>query len=154
MILHQIELSFLIEVFFLLYLANILITTGFSYGQDSVYDSEIIDLLDPTNTCPNGISDYPLNIYGATGDLIMDFFSHNLWRWKSRQWNHFHFWSLLHLWFKWICMDLLFGDRESWCSKCGNWYQPLVDLLQRFMRYTLSRRFYLQFNTVSKASLF
>ena len=73
MILHQIELSFLIEVFFLLYLANILITTGFSYGQDSVYDSEIIDLLDPTNTCPNGISDYPLNIYGATGDLIMDF---------------------------------------------------------------------------------
>ena len=73
MILHQIELSFLIEVFFLLYLANILITTGFSYGQDSVYDSEIIDLLDPTNTCPNGISDYPPNIYGATGDLIMDF---------------------------------------------------------------------------------
>ena len=63
----------MIEVFFLLYLANILITTGFSYGQDSVYDSEIIDLLDPTNTCPNGISDYPLNIYGATGDLIFDF---------------------------------------------------------------------------------
>ena len=48
-----------------------MVTSGIDFSNiDGMTNSEIIDIMDGSNICLNGIPDFPIPVNGATGDLV------------------------------------------------------------------------------------
>ena len=64
-------LSIFIEILsqeYLIFLAKVLITTGFGEVGNGINDTEVFDLFQQGNKCT--AADYPLEVQGAAGDLV------------------------------------------------------------------------------------